>query len=144
MVTDDALLANDVSNHSFHGREKHLEHFHKQHFIDLSRASGKRADKPKDRSKSRPARIVSDRAPHEYQWLKLRLEECWHQRSGHALALLLAECATASRREVPTVTNLSDLTVLIVDPSGQTGFDYRKSLPVLVHTSLAISQQQRS
>jgi hypothetical protein len=25
------------------------------------------------------------------------------------------------------VTNLSDLTVLIVDPSGQTGFEYRKS-----------------
>jgi len=25
------------------------------------------------------------------------------------------------------VTNISDLTVLIVDPSGQTGFDYRKS-----------------
>ena len=43
------------------------------------------------------------------------------------MALLLAERATASRRKVPTMTNLSDLTLLIVDPSEQTGFELRRS-----------------
>ena len=47
--------------------------------------------------------------------------------ASHALALLLAERATASRRKVPTMTNLSDLTALLVDPSEQTGAEYRKS-----------------
>ena len=43
--------------------------------------------------------------------------------------LLLAERATAYRAlsKVPTMTNLSDLTLLIVDPSEQTGCSLRKS-----------------
>jgi hypothetical protein len=42
------------------------------------------------------------------------------------MALPLAECATASRREVPTMTTLSDLNVLIVDLSGQDGSELHR------------------
>lgn len=44
-----------------------------------------------------------------------------------AKALLQAESATASRRKVPTMTSLSDLSILIVDPNGEAAFVLRQS-----------------
>jgi hypothetical protein len=43
------------------------------------------------------------------------------------LARLHAESATASRRKVPTMTSLSELSILIVDTNGEAAFELRQS-----------------
>jgi hypothetical protein len=50
----------------------------------------------------------------------------FHQRDCGPVALLQAKSATASRGEVRTMTNLSDLTVLIVDLSRLDGSELRR------------------
>lgn len=42
-------------------------------------------------------------------------------------AWLQAESATVSRRKVPTMTSLQDLSILIVDPNGEAAFGLRQS-----------------